>query len=439
MTRPAAVAVMVILATGGTPSQAQVVALKPAVRPEMVGAPDPAVAPSEPGVAPEPTGGPEPQDQQTGSRAGLIEQEQARKAASLTPAKPTKVEAYVARVYDAFLGGQMRWHAFFQNAYAGGGFTVGAGYMFFVSPNNTLDIRGSITPSGYKRIEAEFIAPDLFGRRATFSAIGGWREATQVGFYGFGMTSTVDARANYSFQQPYGSATIEVRPTRKFLLVRGGVEITQWKQGPGSGSDPSIETKYTPETLPGLGAQPVYLHTTATLGVDSRPSAGYARSGGLYAATFHDFADPDKTYGFQALDYEAIQHIPILREAWVVSLHGLLQTSYSKSGQQIPFFMMPSIGGGSDLRAYASWRLRDLNSLLLQAEWRVIANRFLDMAVFYDTGRVAPRLDALKLNDLKNDAGLGFRFHGPLTTPLRLELAKGSDGFGFVIAASQAF
>jgi len=116
-----------------------------------------------------------------------------------------------------------------------------------------------------------------------------------------------------------------------------------------------------------------------------------------------------------------------------------LQTSYSKAGQQIPFFMMPSIGGGSDLRAYASWRLRDLNSLLLQAEWRVIANRFLDMAVFYDTGRVAPRLDALKLNDLKNDAGIGFRFHGPLTTPLRLELAKGSDGFGFVIAASHAF
>ena len=427
MTRPAAVVVIVMLAAGTAPTaQEQAVAPEQAVRQEIA-------------VAAEPTVPLEPQDQQAGSRAGLIEQDQARKAASLTPAKPGKAEVYVTRISDTFLGGQMHWHAFFQNAYAGGGFTVGAGYTLFVSPNNTLDIRGSITPSGYKRIEAEFIAPGLFGRRATFSAIGGWREATQVGFYGFGMTSTVDARANYSFQQPYGSATIEVRPTRKLFLVRGGLEFTQWKQGPGSGEEPSIETKYTPETLPGLGAQPVYLHTTATVGVDSRAAVGYARSGGLYAATFHDFADPDKTYGFQQLDYEAIQHIPLVREAWVVSLHGLLQTSYSKAGQQIPFFMMPSIGGGSDLRAYASWRLRDLNSLLLQAEWRVIANRFLDMAVFYDTGRVAPRLDALKLNDLKNDAGLGFRFHGPLTTPLRLELAKGSDGFGFVIAASHAF
>jgi hypothetical protein len=123
----------------------------------------------------------------------------------------------------------------------------------------------------------------------------------------------------------------------------------------------------------------------------------------------------------------------------VISLHGLVQTAFSKDGQQIPFFMMPSIGGGSDLRAYASWRLRDLNSLLLQAEWRVLANRFLDMAVFYDTGRVAPRLDALKLNELKNDAGIGFRFHGPASTPLRIELAKGSEGFGLVFSASQVF
>jgi hypothetical protein len=373
------------------------------------------------------------------SRVALIEQQQAEKAASLVPAKPDKAEAYVTRISDIFLAGQMHWHAFFHSAYSGGGFTLGAGYTQFVSPNNTLDMRGSITPSGYKRVEAEFIAPGLFGRRGTLSAIGGWREATQVGFYGFGMTSTKDARTNFSFQQPYASTTLDVRPKRNPLFVRGTLEITQWKQAPGSGSAPSVETVYTPQTLPGLGAQPVYLHTRATAGFDSRPSPGYARSGGLYAASFQDFTDPDGAYGLQEVDYEAIQHIPIRRDAWVVSFHGLLQTAYSKSGQQIPFFMMPSIGGGDDLRAYSSWRLRDLNSLILQGEWRTIVNRFLDMAVFYDTGRVAPRLDQMKLNDLFYDVGIGFRFHGPAATPLRIELAKGSEGFALVLAAAQAF
>lgn len=32
--------------------------------------------------------------------------------------------------------------------------------------------------------------------------------------------------------------------------------------------------------------------------------------------------------------------------------------------------MLPSVGGGSSLRGFASWRFRDRNSLLLQAEWR---------------------------------------------------------------------
>ena len=88
------------------------------------------------------------------------------------------------------------------------------------------------------------------------------------------------------------------------------------------------------------------------------------------------------------VDYEAIQHVPLLREAWVLSFRGLVETTSLKNDQQIPFFMLPALGGGSDLRAFSSWRFRDRNSLLLQAEWRVMVNRFLDMAVFYDAGKV---------------------------------------------------
>ena len=143
--------------------------------------------------------------------------------------------------------------------------------------------------------------------------------------------------------------------------------------------------------------------------------------------------------GFNQVDYEGIQHIPVLREAWVVSLHAMAQTTYDKSGQTIPFFMMPSIGGGSDLRAYASWRLRDLNSLYLQAEWRVMVNRFVDMALFYDAGKVAARRTDLTLGDMKSDYGLGFRWHGPMATPLRIEVTHGHEGFALVFAASEVF
>jgi len=373
------------------------------------------------------------------SRERAIEEAEQAKFEALKPAAPGKAEAYVARISDMFLSGQMHWHAFWQNAYSGGGFTVGAGYTRYVSSYNWIDVRGSITPSGYKRLEAQFFAPDLFKRRGTLSVLGGWREATQVNFFGIGATTPQENKTNYGFTQPYLGATLEVFPTRKLFMVRGDVEVSQWNQGAASGSVTSVEQVYTPQTLPGLGASPVYLHTQATIGIDSRPARGYTRRGGFYGVTVHDYTDNDNLYGFNQVDYTALQHIPILRETWVLAFRAFAQTTYDKSGQTIPFFMMPSFSGGSDLRAYASWRLRDLNSLLLQGEWRANINRFLEMALFYDTGTVAPTPGDLWHTSSKADYGLGFRFHGPITTPLRIEVAKGSEGFVLNFSASQVF
>jgi hypothetical protein len=377
--------------------------------------------------------------QEPGSRTEAIEQAEQAKSEALKPATPGKAEAYVARISDAFLSGQMHWHAFWQNAYSGGGFTLGAGYTRYVSSYNWIDVRGSVTFSGYKRLETEFFAPDLFKRRGTLSVIGGWREATQVNFFGIGQGSSQDALVNYGFTQPYVNARLEVFPTRRLLDLRGGFELSQWKQGAGSGSSPSVETIYTPATLPGLGASPVYLHTQGTIGIDSRPARGYTRRGGFYGVTVHDYTDTASAFGFEQVDYEAIQHVPILREAWVLAFRAFAQTTYDKSGQVIPFFMMPSFSGGSDLRAYASWRLRDLNSLLVQGEWRANVNRFLEMALFYDAGKVTPRRSDLTLGNMKTDVGIGFRFHGPISTPLRIELAKGSEGIVLNFSASQVF
>ena len=149
--------------------------------------------------------------------------------------------------------------------------------------------------------------------------------------------------------------------------------------------------------------------------------------------------DGDDFFSFRQYDYEFIQHVPMLRNAWVLSFHGRVQTTDVDDDQQIPYFMMPALGGGSSLRGFSSWRFRDRHSLLLQAEWRILLNNFLDMAVFYDAGKVAARRSDLDFDGLKSDYGLGFRFHGPMFTPLRIELAKGNEGLHFVFSAKAAF
>ena len=114
-----------------------------------------------------------------------------------------------------------------------------------------------------------------------------------------------------------------------------------------------VDTRFTPDTLAGVAQATTYVHTEATVGLDHRKwvdvqtSPGYARRGGCYAVTGHDFADQDSRFGFRQIDCEAVQHIPILRATWVVSLRGRAETTLGKHDQQVPFYLLPSLGGGN--------------------------------------------------------------------------------------------
>ena len=279
------------------------------------------------------------------SRQAAIEQAQAEKLKVLHPYVPNKGERLAARVERILTGEGKHVHPFFESAYSGGGFAFGAGYARYVSGYNFVDVRGSYSMANYKRAEVEFVAPRLFHRRGELSLIGGWRDAPQVRFDGLGIDTSKDDRTNYRLQRPNASGLLTLRPTRRYLLLRGGVEWTKWSQEPGQGSFPSVETVYTPATLPGLGADPAYVHTQATVGFDWRTSPGYSRRGGYYGITGHDYSDRDKAFGFQQVDYEAIQHFPVLRETWVFSFHALARTTY-RQGRS----------GDAVLHAALSWR-----------------------------------------------------------------------------------
>jgi hypothetical protein len=373
------------------------------------------------------------------TRQAVVEEAQSQKVGTLQPYVPNKAERLITKVEDMVVSPDETWHPFFENAYRGGGFAAGLGYMWHVSPYSSVDIRGSYSIKSYKRVEAEFVSPRLFHRRGQLSILGGWRDATQVAFYGFGTDTSTNDRANFGFEQPYGSALFTLWPTRRFLMVRGGYELSRWDLKSGTGGVPSVDDVFTPATLPGLGTTTTYGHTQATVGFDWRNASAYARRGGFYGVTGHDYTDRDDALGFRQVDYEVIQHVPILRESWVLSLHGLAETTWRKGDQEIPFYMTPSLGGGSNLRGYSSWRFRDRNSVLLQAEWRIMVNRFFDTAVFYDAGQVAAHKSDFDLDRFKTDYGFGARFHTPFATVLRVDVARSREGTTLVFSTSPVF
>ena len=80
------------------------------------------------------------------------------------------------------------------------------------------------------------------------------------------------------------------------------------------------------------------------------------------------------------------------------------------------------------------------HALLLQAEYRWEIFTAVDGAIFYDTGKVASRLEDLNLRDLESDYGFGFRFGSANGVFLRIEAAFGSsDGNHFIFRFNNVF
>jgi hypothetical protein len=372
------------------------------------------------------------------SREAEIAAEQARKATELHTYVPSGAEKWAIKLRREFIDLPSGFYPYFGSVYSGGGFTLGAGFREYYGDRTHWDVKGLYSLKSYKLIE---FSTDSWGHghgKVDLHARVGWRDATQVAYYGLGMGTVPEDKTSFRLKQGYVGGNADLRPV-KFVVFGAGATYEDYTMGSGQGTAPSIEEIFTPATAPGLGVSPKYLHTTASAGLDSRPSPGYARHGSLVEVRYHNYADQDKTYSFDRADAEIVQHIPILRENWVISLHGLTQTTLSDS-DQVPYFLLPSLGSGSTLRSFPSWRFRDRHSLLMSGEFRWIPNRLaIDMAFFFDTGKVAPRWDDLGFKGLKNSGGVGIRFHGPMATPLRVDFAKGSEGINIVFSGNAAF
>lgn len=371
------------------------------------------------------------------TRAEEIAAKQKEKAADLEPYRPTGAERFLTRLEENFASPPSGFYPALGTVYPGGGFTLGVGYRRFYAREAVWNISTLYSIKNYKQVEVGTQVPWHATGPWTFGVRAGWRDAPQIGFYGVGMNDDA-TRANYRISQAYGATTLDLRPSG-WTRLHAEAAYEDFKTTSGRGSAPSIETVYTEEQAPGLLADATFIRSELMAAVDWRVSPEYARKGGFYGATLVSYADFDDTFSFQRLDGEVIQHLPILRENWVISLRGRVQTILDDD-DQVPHYLLPQLGSGRTLRAYPTGRFRDRHSLLTSVEFRWIPNRYgLDMALFYDAGKVTSRRSDLDFEGLKSNWGIGARFHGPTMMVLRIEAARGDEGWHLVIGTSAPF
>ena len=141
----------------------------------------------------------------------------------------------------------------------------------------------------------------------------------------------------------------------------------------------------------------------------------------------------------QPTEIDLRQFIPLLHNNWIIALQARANLTRAAQGQQVPFFMLPSIGGRDTLPGFENYRFTDNDSLLLRSELRWTPTSLVDTAVFLDQGTVAANTGDLDLQSLKRSWGFGVRFHGPTFTALRLEMAHSVEGWRYNIAHTVSF
>ena len=214
------------------------------------------------------------------TRAAAIAAEQADKATRLAPYEPHWAENLLLSVRQALVEQPAGFYPYFDSVYSGGGFTLGAGYRRFTGDRTHVERGGAVFGEGLQtdrggRRSRQGISPatSIFAAPRHGGTPRRWRITA------WASTAPPTSDTAFRMQQAYVGGDVTARPHRWLLLTAAASYEDYTLKDPTGGLTP-VEDVFTPETAPGVGVNPAYLHTTVSAAFDWRPAADYARRGG---------------------------------------------------------------------------------------------------------------------------------------------------------------
>jgi hypothetical protein len=170
--------------------------------------------------------------------------------------------------------------------------------------------------------------------------------------------------------------------------------------------------------------------------IDSRDHQQFPRKGWLITnqnVFYRESAGSD----FEAEIYKlSVNHFFPMRDADVLATRLVVRSA----SEDVPFFLLSTFGGTTDLRGYPAGRYRDRNMYALQTEYRW---QFRDRWIFtgfVGVGEVAEHFSEMGRNFLPA-GGIGARFvlSEKHKVGLSVDLAIGKDGTEFYFGVGEAF
>ncbi len=310
----------------------------------------------------------------------------------------------------------------------GAGLSAGPGYRHHLFGDQAIvDASAAMSWRRYTMMQSQIAWPRLLNDRLSVGGQVKYQDFKHIKFFGIGNGSLKGNETDYRLKDVDAVAFTTVRATSWLSITgRTGLLRRVTIDRGDSNAHPSTDERFDEISAPSLTRQPNYLHADVALDVDTRDTPGYPASGGRYRVSMAMFHDQDfSSYSFRRVEADAAQYVPLGRS--VLALHGRMDLSQIGAGQQVPFYLLPSLGGSNSLRGYLDYRFRDRDLLMVNAEYRWPIFRAIDAALFYDAGTVGPQAGDLSRR-LNADYGVGVRLHTATHLLARVDVARSREG-----------
>ena len=299
---------------------------------------------------------------------------------------------------------------------------------------------------------------------------GSYQHIAQDEFYGIGPESTKEFRSNYRWNRGIVGGLIGIKPAHNLAF---GSHLSYQSNGLGRGADtqlPDLRNNFLllRETqgrhIPGLDEEGDYVdvnylmlggyaeldtrkvyteeHGIIDLPNDAAYSSRFApieqrlrgisldADQGFYLAAeaIRHYATAEQPFSFTRYKLEAQEYVPIRHGFEVFAFRQFASFSTTGIEQNVPFYMMETMGGSRTIRGFDTFRFRDRNILVANNEFRWQVWVRLDMALFVDAGYAFKDLKDFQFKEIETGYGFGFRFKTSRSTAARLDLAWSREG-----------
>jgi hypothetical protein len=331
----------------------------------------------------------------------------------------------------------------FSNMITGSGLiSAGPGYRHSVWDGKArIDVSAATSWHLYQMAQARLEFPEIASGHVTLGVQAMYRDATQVDYFGIGNDFNA-IRSQYQLKTTDVVGYAAARPAEWLSvgaefgwLKRPEISTASGTFNPGY---PSSQIVYPTDPAMNLALQPNFLRSELSVMANTLDSRSHPTSGGLYRAAVNRYTDQDRgTFTFSQYEVEGVQMVPVVGSRLLLGLHAWTVFTDLSNGHQVPFYLMPTIGGNNTLRAFDDFQFHDLNTVVATAELRLALMTHVDLAGFYDAGNVASRYTDLNFGH--TSIGAGLRLHTQRATFGRLDVAHGSEGWQFMFRTTDPF